>query len=385
MQKGYWSAWFTALLYFLAYYALLVPVPLYLEHIGLPNWEIGIILGAFGVAALICRPVAGWLADSWGYRPVMLIGTVTLMFGAIGMSLTTQPTLLFICRLLQAAGYASFTTAATALIAALAAPEKRGSALAFFGISVNAAMAVTPAIINSLLVALTLRGAFWLSGAIAVVTGLLAWGSLPQGKATKASVSNWRTVYSIPRTLWIPASIAALFGIGYGAFIQFLPLLAEKRPLGPSGTAFAVYGVSIILTRLTTGKWLDRSDRRPIMAAAIIVLATGLAGFALANAPIWLWVAAALTALSSGILHPALIATHVNLLPDSETGRATGTFYIGFDLGIGLGAWILSPALQWLGLTSLYLLAALAVAAGLLLLPTLGTKSISRKAESLSE
>jgi MFS family permease len=95
MQKAYWSAWFTALLYFFAYYALLVPVPVYLDRIGLPDWEIGVILGAFGVASLACRPVAGWLADGWGYRPIMLFGTGALAVGAIGMGLTTQPVLLF--------------------------------------------------------------------------------------------------------------------------------------------------------------------------------------------------------------------------------------------------------------------------------------------------
>ena len=236
-------------------------------------------------------------------------------------------------------------------------------------------MTITPAIVNSLLVALTLKSTFWLSGAIAVVTGLLAWGSLPQGQGMKAPAVRWRVIYSIPRALWIPAIIAALFGIGYGAFIQFLPLLVERRHLGTSGIAFAVYGVSIILTRLVTGKLLDRADRRPVMAVAILILAAGLAGFAFANAPVWIWVSAALTAFASGILHPILIATHVNLLSDRETGRAIGTFYIGFDLGIGLGAWILAPALQRLGLTSLYLLAALAAGTGILLLPALKVNS----------
>jgi hypothetical protein len=52
-----------------------------LQAVGLPDWQVGFILGAFGIASLVCRPLA-----------------------------------LFALRLLQAAGYAAFTTAATALV-----------------------------------------------------------------------------------------------------------------------------------------------------------------------------------------------------------------------------------------------------------------------------
>ena len=43
---------FTAtLLFFVAFYMLLVPLPPYLVALGLADWQVGLVLGAFGVAA----------------------------------------------------------------------------------------------------------------------------------------------------------------------------------------------------------------------------------------------------------------------------------------------------------------------------------------------
>lgn len=86
------------------------------------------------------------------------------------------------------------------------------------------------------------------------------------------------------------------------------------------------------------------------------------------------YAAAAVFAVGSGILHPALIAIHVETIPAAEHGRATAGFYLGFDLGIGLGAWVLAPAFQWLGLQGLYLLAAVAPCVGVLLVNPLASR-----------
>jgi MFS family permease len=102
-----------------------------------------------------------------------------------------------------------------------------------------------------------------------------------------------------------------------------------------------------------------------MLPIAFLMLGVGLVGYAFAGSQAQLLVATLFIAAGSGILHPLLISVHVERVPPMERGRATAVFYLGFDLGIGLGAWILSPALQWLGLKGFYLLAALAVAAGI--------------------
>src|SRR2546423_5175003 len=81
--RAYWTAWVATLIFFAGFYSLLVPLPRYLAEIGLPDWQIGLILGAFGVASLLWRTVAGVGVDRWGSRRVMVLGSVSLIVGAV--------------------------------------------------------------------------------------------------------------------------------------------------------------------------------------------------------------------------------------------------------------------------------------------------------------
>ena len=80
-NRPFWAAFGAALLFFAAFYTLIVPMPLYLVDIGLPDWQIGFIMGAFGIASLIGRPLAGALCDSIGVRPVIVFGVCALAVG----------------------------------------------------------------------------------------------------------------------------------------------------------------------------------------------------------------------------------------------------------------------------------------------------------------
>lgn len=363
-RRNYWLTWSTSLLFFVAFYTLLVPFPLYLAEIGLPDWQIGVILGAFGVASLVGRPLAGVAADRFGGRLVMLTGATALLVGVAGVNATTNPSLLFILRLLQAAGYVAFTTASNALIVALASPAERKSLLTRFGAAANVAMTLTPATINALLPWLTLNGALWVAVCFALVSGGLALlvGSPPPAAPTAALRLR------IPRSALLPMLLAAVGGLGFGAFFQFLPLLTERQAGMASGPLFAVYGASIVLTRFVSARWMDRGDERVILRVGYALLALGLLLFAGSQQWLLLALAAFCVASGSGLMTGLLMNLHVEALPPDARGNAVALYYLGFDLGIGGGAWLLAPVLQVWGIGALFACAALIASTGILLI-----------------
>lgn len=354
-RRSFWAAFVAAVSFFAAFYSLIVPLPLYMTEMRLPDWQIGVIMGAFGIASLIGRPFAGYISDRYGFKPVILFGSVALSIGAFGVPLTAEPAVLFGLRMLQAAGYVAFTTASTALVSALIQSHERGRFLALFGAAANVAITIVPAVVTTLLPSIGLAGAFVASGIMAIGAGVLIWWVIPQQALTTTPFA-WREVFSYPRTLWPAMLTTALFGVGFGAYFQYLPLLAEKRGIEQLGLAYTVYGISIIATRLFSGRLLDLPDRRRVLLPAAIVMATGLFGFALADSLWVLLVAAALTASGGGVFHPALIAIHVDSI--EARGKATAAFYLAFDLGIGVGAWLLAPVLEFAGIGAMYVVAA---------------------------
>lgn len=378
------TAFFTTLLFFIAFYALIVPLPLYLSDLGLPDWQVGLVLGTFGIAALIGRPLAGWSSDRYGRRAVVLSGAMAFLVGVVGMVYTAEPALLAVLRCLQALGYVALTTAATAYITDVTPAHQRGASLAWFGTAANVAMTLTPVAIDGLLRtgAIGLRGGFWLAAALSIGCMVLARQMRPthsamhdagpavgpesegeQGDAAPARAPMW----ALPRSILLPWLAASIMGVGFGAWFQYLPLLAERRAVEPMGVLYALYGVSIIITRLGIGPWLDRGRERLILTAGFLTFGTGLALFAATTSLPGYLLATVFVAAGGGILHPLLMALHVRYMPEAMHGRAVATFYLGFDLGNGLGVWLFGFVLDGWGLTALFAGAALSAAMGALL------------------
>jgi predicted MFS family arabinose efflux permease len=357
----YWLAWLATLIFFAGFYALLVPLPRYLAEIGLPDWQIGLVLGAFGVASLLGRPVAGAATDRYGPRAIMLCGSAALALGAIGVPVTGSVLMLLGLRLLQAVGYVAFTTAGTALIVGLVAPEERARRLAVFGAAANLAISLVPAVIAALLTMAAVSAGLVVSAVLAALGGVLAL-ALPSESRT-GRVGRRPIAWAIPRRVWLPMLAAGLLGAGFAAFFQFAPILGERRGVS-AGVLYSVYGASIIATRLIGGRVLDRTGIGRVVALAAVLMALGYALVAGSQGPTLVLVAPLLVAASGGLFHPALIAHHAALLPDAP-GRASAAFYVAFDLGIGLGSWLFGLMLQLGGLPALYWSAAALAAAAL--------------------
>ena len=364
-QRAFWAAFAATICFFAAFYALIVPLPLYMQAEGISDWHIGIVMGAFGIASLVGRPFAGALSDRYGVRPVIVYGTIALAVGGSMVGLTTNVALLFVLRLLQASGYVAFTTAATALVSGLVAASHRGTALARYGTAANIAITIVPLVVSSALPIIGTRGAFVATGIAACIAGLVIWQIVP-AQATPNEPPARFSLLSFPRVLWPAMATTFCFGVGFGAYFQYLPLLAERRDISPIGPVYVAYGVAIIATRLLSGRFIDGADRRTVLLPATVLTVVGMILFALADSLPLLMLAAACTASGGGLSHPALIAIHVDRV--AERGKATAAFYLAFDVGIGIGSWLLAAVLHYAGISMLYVAAAAASALALIAL-----------------
>lgn len=379
-QRDYQIAWMATFLFFIAFYALIIPLPRYLTGVGLPDWQVGLVLGATAIASLIARPISGVLTDRFGHKRMLLIGAIALTAGAIGVVLTGQVVILFVLRILQSLGYVIFTTAGTALVSQLATPEERSKKIAYFGLAANFAITMTPGAMDTLLPWIGLLSAFWLSGGMAAGAGLMTRALRYDVTADRATQSLalgefWR----FPRQLWLSMGVSALFGAGFGAYFQYFAVLLERRSIS-APAVFAAYGLSIIATRLIFGRYLDRIGFARVLIASALLMTVGLVVAAYGFSLPMLILAAALIATGGGFFHPMLIAHHVTMLP-SRPGWAVACFYFGFDLGIGGGAWLLGAVLNGSGLTALYLTAAFLTLATLLFIPALARQQRNNSAK----
>ncbi len=133
------------------------------------------------------------------------------------------------------------------------------------------------------------------------------------------------------------------------------------------GIFFLFLAGGIILSRITSGKFVDKGYIHQTMAIALLVIIGGFISFALLHTVVAFCISAFFIGIGYGTLFPALQTIYINMAPSSKRGTANSTYLTGFDLGIGLG--MLAGA--WLGdhygFSIMYLITASCVTLGLVM------------------
>jgi hypothetical protein len=116
---------------FLAMGALAPALPRYVHGpLGGDGLAVGFVMGAFFLATLLARPLAGRLGDERGRRPVMIGGAAVMAAATSGFLLASNVVTLAMLRFVQGAGEAAFYVgAATAATDRVPASRRRGGEL----------------------------------------------------------------------------------------------------------------------------------------------------------------------------------------------------------------------------------------------------------------
>jgi len=94
---------------FLAVGAIIVTLPHYVQdRLGGGSTQIGLVVGAFSLAAVCTRPFAGRLGDERGRRLLLTFGPLVMACGVAAFPLADSVAALFVLRAVQGAGEAAF-------------------------------------------------------------------------------------------------------------------------------------------------------------------------------------------------------------------------------------------------------------------------------------
>ena len=332
--------------FYLSFYLILPVMPLYVAGLGGTSGQIGLIIGLFAFMAMILRPPSGWLIDTRGNRPVLLAGMAIFLLASLGYILTPTVHGILALRLFHGMGMGLFPTAATVVVAELAPPARRGEAMGWFGFANSLAFVAGP----TAGLAVVGRAGYmtlFLLAAGAAAMGIVCILLLPQvgrGHVTTKRLPRLRDVFSRPALL--PSSILLFLYFPYGTLVAFIPLIATGRGLGNPGLFYAVYALAMLLVRSKAGEISDRRGRAAVILPGMVVAALALMVLGLTSGPVGVLMAAAIFGVGFGMVQPTLMALTTDRVPAEERGKAMGTFYTAWELGIATGAagsgWLLN-------------------------------------------
>jgi len=350
--------------FYLSFYLILPVMPLYVAGLGGTSSQIGLIIALFAFVSMVMRPPAGWLIDMKGSRSVLLVGMAIFLLASLGYLLTPSVRGILALRLFHGLGMGLFPTAATVVIAELAPPARRGEAMGWFGIANSLAYILGPAG-GLAVVAWTGYAALFLLAAGMAALGLVCIWLLPmpaRKTSPPARLPRLEDIFS--QAALLPSAILLFLYLPYGSLISFLPIVATQRGLANPGLFFTVYAAAMLLVRSKAGEISDRRGRAAVILPGMVIAAASLVVLGLATGPAGILVGGAIFGIAFGMVQPTLMALVADRVPLAERGKAMGTFYVAWELGITAGAagsgWLLNS----IDFEMLFLVAAAAPVAG---------------------
>jgi MFS family permease len=344
----------------LAVGATLAVLPHYVkDNLDGSDLEVGIVSGAFAFTGIICRPIAGNLADSRGRKPTVIGGT---LLAAIAGALYFVPAGiagLIVARLFLGAGEGTVFTAGSAWNVDMAPEARRGRMIGLYGLAIWTGLTLGPPI-GVLLQDLGGFHLVWAFATGAPLLGAVIAARLPEDyRPTEAATRG----PFISREALGPGVTFALSVFGFAAVSAFIVLSLDQRDIGHGPEVFSVFAATVVATRLLAGGLPDRIGAARCAVGAALVETVGLILLGAADDLAVVIAGAIAMGAAFSLLFPSLSLVAVNRVGADRRGKAMGTFTAAFDAGMLVGSPLVGAAAALAGYSAAFYVAAAAALA----------------------
>jgi MFS family permease len=304
------------------------------DELGGSDLEVGIVSGAFALTGIVCRPIAGNLADRRGRKPTVIGGAfLAAIAGALYFVPAGIPGLL-VARFFLGAGEGTVFTAGSAWNVDMAPEERRGRMIGLYGLAIWTGLTLGPPIG----VLLQDAGGFnlvWAFACGAPLLGAVIASRLPEAPVVGGERSRGPF---ISREALGPGVTFALSVVGFAAVSAFIVLSLDQRGIGHGAEVFSVFAGTVVATRLLAGGLPDRVGAARCAVGAALIEALGLLLLGAAESLPVVIVGAIAMGAAFSLLFPSLSLLAVDRVVPERRGAAMGTFTASFDLGMLTGS-----------------------------------------------
>jgi MFS family permease len=338
-------------------------LPLVLARAGLPDEEIGLIVGAAAVVQVPAAFVGGALVDRFGGIAMLAAGAVAYLVGASilvvpGVDPAADRLPFVIARMSQGIGLALTLPAALSLVPRYIGPERRGFGLGFVGSAHNMTLILLPPLSLAIL-----GGSRSLDSVALVVVGLVVVGIAVLATLARAgpradeandpepaSVGpRFRFVF---RRAWaVPLAIILLYIAHWGVVTAYLPQRAELAGANV-GLFFAADGVAVLALRIPSGWLADRMQPRILIIAGLIATVVAIGLLVLPPTTPILVVAGVLTGGGAGVIMTPILVELSRRSTDADRGSAFSMFSAASAGALVLGSVGVAPIVAAAGFSA---------------------------------
>jgi MFS family permease len=365
-NKGFISITLINFIVYLVYYLLMVIIAVIAQDaLHATLGQAGLASGIYIIGTLIARLFMGKTLELIGRKAVLRYGALFYLITTIAYLYIPNIGILYLVRLLNGFGYGTVSTATNAIVTAYIPKSRHGEGINYYGLSTSLAAAIGPFIGMVLLNTMNFHFIILFSIVLILLTTMACFifpvKNIQLSAEHKAKLSRWSLDSFIEKTVIFISFIGFLMGLSYSSVLSFLSSYAKTIDLvAASSFFFVVYALVITATRPLSGKIFDKHGENAVMYPSFVFLAAGLILLSFTTSSWMLFISGGLIGLGYGTFMSNGQAICLKASPNSHRiGIAISTYFIGLDLGLGVGPYILGELRNFLTFQSMYLVASL--------------------------
>jgi len=325
----------------------------------------GLAASIFVIGSLFGRLFSGGWIERYG--PIRVLERSLILFIVISTCyfLVVNIESLLIVRIIQ--GFATgLISTATGTVSMQAIPaSRRAEGISYYSSSAVIGAAIGP-FVGIYFLSLD-NGHNWIF-TLNVLAGLASFVML---KLSKKHISAFNVIakqekrrlsfHRIIEVKALPISIVALlFAFCFSGVTSYLVTYSQAIQLTEVASYyFLVHATCIICTRFFTGRWIDKKGASIVIYPCLILFA---GGFLLYSQAYYWWVfllAAGCISTAFGNFNSGGHTLAVKYIEPHRIGMATATYYMSFDIGSGLGPYVLGVLIEQAGYRTMYIIVAI--------------------------
>jgi MFS family permease len=338
---------------FLSAFQLLPTAPYHILDLGGSTFASGLFLGFLTYSSAFSAPLTGALADRFGQRRILIIGSLALTGLSLAYAAITDYRLMLALVIVHGIFWSGLLSASAAYMTNLLPAQRRAEGIAYWGLSSVAAIALAP----SAGFWIYRRGWLWLcivGAALNLVMAVIAWNlheweiSRPanERRGGRSGLLEWRV-------LVVSVSLF-LFSFGYGGITSFTALYADANGVTPKSIYLTTLAIVILVTRPISGRLGDRLGYRRVFLPCLVLISVGLALLAVGGTRGWMIASAIVFGLGFGTSYPVYVGYVMQGVEAERRGAAFGAILAAFDTGIGTGSTLMGWLIQHFGFATAF-------------------------------
>ncbi|XOK59216.1 MFS transporter [Paenibacillus elgii] len=318
---------------------LIVPImPKFMESLGITGGIMGLLVAAFSLTQLLCSPLAGRLADSFGRKRMIVIGLTVFAFSEVLFGIASSPALLFVSRLLGGISAAMIMPAVMAYAADITTKEERAAGMGYINAAITTGFIIGPGI-GGYIAEFGIRVPFYaaaVAGILAAcITLFILRESLPSKENTADTPSDAREWggllsqlrYAYKEPYFLSLIIVFVMSFGLANFETIFGLFVDhKFGFGPKDIAFIITFGSIAgaVVQATAFSWIMKRFGEQRVISLCLIFASLFILLTLFVHTFWLIFAVTfIIFLAIDILRPA-ISTQMSMVAKDQQGYVAG-------------------------------------------------------------